>query len=72
MANIRVRGEVVRRFIIENVEKHSSDIARVAAEKFDITRQAVNKHLQRLVAEGALTEKGNTQNKTYKLPSRIS
>lgn len=68
MSKIRVRGEGVRRYIINNVEKYPADIAKHAAEHFQITRQAVNKHLQRLVDERALTQTGKTRSRTYKLP----
>ncbi len=67
MTRVRVRGEEIRRFIIENVEKHPADIARKVAEKFGITRQAVSKHLQKLSDEKCLTETGATRNRTYKL-----
>ncbi|HEV2701858.1 MAG TPA: DUF4325 domain-containing protein [Steroidobacteraceae bacterium] len=64
---MRARGEDIRRFIVENVEKHPSDISKVAAEHFAVTRQAVSKHLQRLTGEGHLTETGNTRSRVYKL-----
>ena len=67
MTGVRARGEDVRRFILNHVEKHPTDIAKVAADHFKITRQAVNKHLQRLSSEKALTESGETRNRTYKL-----
>jgi len=67
MTRVRSRGEKIRGFIINNVEKHPTDVAKVTAEKFDITRQAVNKHLQRLVDEHALTRHGNTRNRSYRL-----
>ena len=67
MTKVRARGEDVRRFILEHVEKHPRDVAKVAATHFHITRQAVNKHLQRLVAEKALAEAGQTRNRSYKL-----
>ncbi len=67
MTRIRKRGETVRHFIINNIDKHGSDISRRTADKFDITRQAVNKHLQRLVNEGALVREGNTRNRVYSL-----
>src|SRR6266516_7455095 len=67
MTRVRMRGEDIRRFILENVEKHSADIAKVAAQRFGITRQAVNKHLQRLTEEKSLTETGKTRNRSYKL-----
>ena len=67
MARIRSRGENIRRFIVSNVEKHPKDIAKLTADKFGITRQAVNKHLQRLVDDRALVPRGNTRNLTYRL-----
>ena len=48
MTRVRGRGEKVRRFILNHVEKHPTDIAKLTAEHFEITRQAVNKHLQKL------------------------
>lgn len=67
MTRVRARGEDIRRFILDEVEKHPSDISRITAEKFGITRQAVNKHLQRLTKEIVLTDSGNTRNRSYKL-----
>lgn len=67
MTRVRARGEDVRRFIVEQVERHPGDIARVTAEHFSITRQAVNKHLKRLVIEACLTETGHTKSRLYRL-----
>jgi anti-sigma regulatory factor (Ser/Thr protein kinase)/anti-anti-sigma regulatory factor len=67
MSHVRPRGEKVRTFIIENVEAHPTDIAKVTATQFGLSRQAVNKHLRNLINEGALIETGSTRNKTFKL-----
>lgn len=67
MTRVRTRGEDIRRFILENVEKHPSDIAKIAAEHFGITRQAISKHLQRLSSENSLSESGHTRSRSYKL-----
>ena len=67
MTGVRTRGEDIRRFILKNVGAHPSDISKITAAHFGITRQAVNKHLQRLAYEGALAEKGHTRNRTYKI-----
>jgi anti-sigma regulatory factor (Ser/Thr protein kinase) len=64
---VRERGEEIRKYIIDNVEKNAGDIARIAGDKFGITRQAVNKHLKRLVEENILTEAGHTKARNYKL-----
>ncbi len=67
MTRVNSPGENVRRFIVEHVEKYPGSIAKVTAEHFNITRQAVSKHLQKLTAEGCLTETGHTRNRAYKL-----
>ncbi|MFN0299802.1 MAG: STAS-like domain-containing protein [Burkholderiales bacterium] len=71
MSKVQDRGESVRRFIIGNVEKYPGNIAKVAAERFGITRQAVNKHLQKLVAEQALVQDGETRSRVYGLASLL-
>jgi anti-sigma regulatory factor (Ser/Thr protein kinase) len=67
MTTIRDRGAVVRKFIVEHVERHPTDIVKFASEKFSCSRQAVHKHVQRLIDEGAVTRDGQTRNKTYRL-----
>jgi anti-sigma regulatory factor (Ser/Thr protein kinase) len=71
MSRLRVRGEEIRRFILTTVNSHPGDISKVTADHFKITRQAVNKHLQRLVAEQALLEQGQTRNRSYKVAAMI-
>ena len=71
MTGVRARGEGVRRYIIENIEKYPSDISRKTSGHFKITRQAVNKHLQRLVAEKIIRETGKTRNRVYRLSPLI-
>lgn len=71
MSKVRSRGEPVRRFLIENIEAHPADIVRVATEKFGCTRQAVHKHLQRLIADGAVVVTGTTRGKRYALATLI-
>lgn len=67
MTRVRARGEDVRKYLIEKIEKFPTDIAKEAATHFRITRQAVNKHLQRLTSEGAITLSGKTRGRSYKL-----
>ncbi len=67
MTKVNSRGEDIRRYILDHVESHPADIAKVTAEHFGITRQAANKHLKRLAAEKALMESGKTKGKVYSL-----
>lgn len=67
MSKVRAGGEPVRRFLVDNIDEHATDIVRLTADKFGCSRQAVHKHLQRLIAEGAVVESGHTRNKRYAL-----
>lgn len=67
MAGTRERGREIRRFIVGQAAAHPEDVAQVAAARFGISRQAVNKHLGSLVAEGLLTAHGATRNRRYEV-----
>lgn len=67
MTNLRARGEAIRNYILKNVTQNPTDIARVTANKFKISRQAVNKHLKRLVDEESLVFLGKTKSREYRL-----
>lgn len=54
MTRIRKRGEQVREFILENVENNPSQMIGLTVDKFNITRQAVHRHIKQLVSQGTL------------------
>lgn len=64
------RSETIKHYIIDNVRAHPRDIARLVANQFGITRQAVNRHVKALLEEGILRAEGNTKNRSYKLAAR--
>ena len=59
------RTQEIEAFVIAQVVAHPEDIARVTSEHFGISRQAVNRHLARLVEEGKLTAAGATRQRKY-------
>jgi anti-sigma regulatory factor (Ser/Thr protein kinase) len=65
MVGFRKRGEKIRQFILDNVEHHPKDIVALTSRTFDISRQAINKHIKRLVYQNALLVRGTTKNKHY-------
>jgi len=65
MVGIRKRGENIRQFILDNVEHNPKDIVSLTSRAYGISRQAVNKHIKRLVEQNALLERGATRNKHY-------
>jgi anti-sigma regulatory factor (Ser/Thr protein kinase)/biotin operon repressor len=71
MTRVRLRGEEIRNYILQNVQDNPSSVSKLASDHFKISRQAVNAHLNRLVKEGALREKGTTRNKAYELAAMV-
>jgi anti-sigma regulatory factor (Ser/Thr protein kinase) len=67
MARLRKRGEEIREFILENIANNTKDIATATCSKFNITRQAVNKHMRHLQDQGSIIRKGSTRNIQYEL-----
>jgi anti-sigma regulatory factor (Ser/Thr protein kinase) len=61
------RGQEIRRFILAWVDEHPHDIAQRTAKQFGLTRQAVNLHLQRLVAHSDLEREGKTRRTRFSL-----
>ena len=55
MAN---RSQEIRNFIIQNVEEFPNDIAKKTSNKFSISRQAVNRHLNQLIDDQLLDAEG--------------
>ncbi|MBW2605273.1 MAG: DUF4325 domain-containing protein [Deltaproteobacteria bacterium] len=69
MARLSKRGEEIRQFILKNVENHPKDLVKIASNKFDISRQAINKHIQILVKQKSIQAYGTTRSRQYSLRS---
>lgn len=67
MTKLRKRTEEIRQFIMENVGQYPKDINNLTARRFDITRQAVNKHIQSLVEQKTLALSSTTHSRLYVL-----
>jgi predicted transcriptional regulator len=63
MVKVRQRGEQIRQFILTNLEEHPNDVATLTAQMFGISRQAVSKHIQRLVEQKAIAAEGSTKSR---------
>ncbi len=73
MSNPKAGFGEISKFILENVTEHPSDITALAAEKFGITRQAILRHLKKMLADGSLIVAGQTKDRRYALnPANIT
>lgn len=63
----RKRGEEIRQFILDNVENNPAGIANIVCKSFAISRQAANKHIQKLVMQKLIAAKGGTKGRRYYL-----
>ena len=72
MVGVRDRGETIRQFIVDHVAGHPTSIVALTSEEYEISRQAVNYHIKRLIGQNSLVAEGNTRNRIYKLHPEIS
>src|ERR1700730_9797658 len=70
MTKIRRRSEEIRAYILEHITEPA--IATKVAQKFDISRQASNRHLKTLTGEGSLVSQGKTRKRSYKVAATAS
>lgn len=61
----RPKTTEIRHFIVDNVGEHPSDIASLTAGQFQITRQAVHRHLTAMEESGTLRSNGKTRGRKY-------
>jgi len=61
------RTNEIHDFIISNIEEHPGNITALTAEKFSISRQAVLRHINKLIKDGFLIVEGNTRDRKYSL-----
>lgn len=61
------KTDEIRRFILENVEEHPSDITNLVSGTFEISRQASHRHVQKLTIEGLLLAHGSTRDRKYEV-----
>lgn len=65
MTKLRKRGEKIREFILENVDRNPKDIVNITCNTFTVSRQAVNKHIRQLIEQKALIREGKAKSVRY-------
>ena len=66
LANTK-RSQEIRQFLVDGVKANQLDLAHVAMERFDLTRQAIHAHFAALVKDGFLASSGSTKARVYQL-----
>lgn len=66
----KARSEQIQKFILESAGRLETDLTASVAKRFDISRQAVNGHVRKLVAAGELQQSGKTKGATYEVVRR--
>ena len=61
----KVGFEEIKKFVVENVAEHPKDITILTANNFSITRQAVLRHINKLILDGTLSVEGKTKDRAY-------
>ncbi len=64
------RSHVLRKFLFDQVEKHPHDLVQIAMKKFQLTRPAVHRHLNKLIKNGDILKEGSRNTTIYRLPGK--
>lgn len=62
-----MKGNRIRDFLISQAPSHPHDLVRHTAATFRISRQAVSRHVRKLIEQGALRATGATRNRRFEL-----
>lgn len=65
MEGSRQKSNIIGQFILDNVSLHPTDIVKITAHRFAISRQAAARHIKRLVSQGDIETEGNTSGRIY-------
>jgi anti-sigma regulatory factor (Ser/Thr protein kinase) len=63
----RKKSLSIRQFITEEIENSSKDIVNLTGKRFGISRQAVNRHIHKLIEDGVIIAEGSTRQRKYRL-----
>lgn len=72
MARPTDRGDQIKHFILKNTSSYPGEVASLAAREFGITRQAINRYIRELIADGSIIAEGKTKQRKYKLAALFS
>lgn len=62
----------IKTFILQNIAKHRKNIVQEVIGRFGISRQAVNKHMNRLISDNKVMAYGVTKGRYYELVPEVN
>ena len=65
-------SDQIKKFILDNLTLHQRDIIHTAIQKFGLSRQAVLKHMNTLIAEKQVVAHGKTRDRFYELRPQVN
>ena len=60
-------SQQIKNFLLDNLSQHQKDIIQTAINQFGVSRQAIHKHMDRLIADRKVVAHGNTKGRYYEL-----
>ncbi|MBN1684395.1 MAG: DUF4325 domain-containing protein [Gammaproteobacteria bacterium] len=64
---MKTQAEIIRSFLLKNISEHPSDIVALAAQKFQVTRTTIHRHLNQLIKANKISKTGTTRQISYSL-----
>lgn len=61
----------IRHFLLRQIPTHPRDVTNLAVSEFGVSRQAINRHLRDLVADGLVKAQGRTKGRSYEVVTEL-
>jgi len=65
-------SDQIKKFILDNLTQHQRDIIHTTIRRFGISRQAILKHMNTLIAEKQIIAHGKTRDRIYELRPQVN
>jgi len=65
-------SEQIKKFILDNLSFHKKDIIQESINRFGISRQAIHKHMKRLIDDKKVVAHGTTKGRYYELNPSVN
>ena len=65
-------SDQIKKFILDNLTLHQRDIIHTAVRKFGISRQAILRHMNTLIADKQIIAHGKTRDRIYELRPQVN
>lgn len=69
---MKTQADKIKAFLLKTIPQQPHDIVAVAAQKFEVTRTTIHRHIDSLIKNKQIIKAGTTRNTSYSLPDDLT